>query len=70
MKAVFSPEEVERYGAEIESARQRTTPDDPTSWWSVTADGHDVVTRINYLGRHSSLLGRTGSRPTSGPLRA
>jgi hypothetical protein len=56
LKAVFTHEEVGLYGAEVESARQRTTPDDPSSWWSVTADGKDVVTRINYLGRHSSLL--------------
>jgi hypothetical protein len=26
------------------------------SWWSVTADGQDVQTRINYLGRFSSVL--------------
>ncbi len=56
LKAVFARDEVERYGAEIEFARKRVTPDDPTSWWSVTADGSDVVTRINYLARHSSLL--------------
>ncbi len=56
LKAVFSEDEVERYGGEIETARRRITPDDPTSWWSVTADGGNVVTRINYLGRHSSLL--------------
>lgn len=56
LKGVFTRDEVERYGAEIERARERTTPDDPTSWWSVNADGDEVVTRINYLGRHSTLL--------------
>jgi len=60
---VFSREEVERYGAEIENARRRTTPDDPTSWWSVNADGENVVTRINYLGRHSSLLNELAHDP-------
>ncbi len=56
LKGVFTRDEVERYGAEIERARERTTADDPTSWWSVNADGDEVVTRINYLGRHSSFL--------------
>ena len=32
------------------------TPGDPFSWWSVNAGGDEVVTRINYLGRHSSVL--------------
>ena len=63
MKAVFSPAEVERYGAEIDSARQRATRDDPTTWWSVTAEGHDVVTRMNYLARHSALLGELAHDP-------
>lgn len=56
IKGVFSPAEVERYGAELEHVRARTTPGDPFSWWSVNAAGREVVTRINYLGRHSSVL--------------
>ncbi|MCX2932418.1 phytanoyl-CoA dioxygenase family protein [Mycobacterium sp. CVI_P3] len=63
LKGVFSPQEVAQYGAAIESARQRTTRDDPTTWWSVTADGEDVVTRMNYLGRHSSLLAALAHDP-------
>lgn len=56
IKAVFAHAEVERYGAEVEHVRARTTPGDPFSWWSVNAAGREVVTRINYLGRHSSAL--------------
>jgi hypothetical protein len=63
VKAAFTRDEVDRYAAEVESARHRTTPDDPLSWWSVNADGDKVVSRINYLGRHSSLLGELAHSP-------
>jgi len=56
VKAVFTEAEVARYGAEVEHVRAQTTPGDPFSWWSVNADGDEVVTRINYLGRHSAVL--------------
>jgi hypothetical protein len=54
--AVFAPEEIERYREEVEHVRALTTPGDPFSWWSVNAAGDEVVTRINYLGRHSRAL--------------
>ena len=38
------------------TSRSLTTPGDPFSWWSINADGDEVVTRINYLGRHSQVL--------------
>jgi hypothetical protein len=56
IKHVFTPAEVARLGAEVEQARALTTPGDPFSWWSINADGEEVVTRINYLGRHSTVL--------------
>jgi hypothetical protein len=56
LRSVFTPHEVERYGAEVEHCRTQTTPGDPFSWWSVNAAGHEVVTRNNYLGRHSAVL--------------
>ena len=56
VEGVFTPAEVERYAAEVEHVRTQTTPGDPFSWWSINAAGDEVVTRINYLGRHSSLL--------------
>jgi hypothetical protein len=56
VKGVFTRAEVERYRAEVEHVRAKTTPGDPFSWWSVNAAGREVVTRINYLGRHSSAL--------------
>jgi len=56
LKGVFSREEIERYGAEVERVRAATTPGDPFSWWSVNAAGREVVTRINYLGRNSPVL--------------
>jgi hypothetical protein len=56
IEAVFTEAEVERYGAEVEQVRARTMPGDPFSWWSINATGDEVVTRINYLGRHSRQL--------------
>jgi hypothetical protein len=56
IKAVFTRPEVERLGEEVEHVRAQTTPGDPFSWWSINAAGDEVVTRINYLGRHSSTL--------------
>jgi hypothetical protein len=56
VKAVFTSEEVARLGAEVEHVRAQTTPGDPFSWWSVNTAGEEVVTRINYLGRHSAAL--------------
>lgn len=56
IRAVFGRVEIERYGAEIERVRALTTPGDPFSWWSVNADGREVVTRINHVERHSSVL--------------
>jgi hypothetical protein len=56
LRAVFGADEVERYGREVEHVRSKTTPGDPFSWWSVDASGREVVTRINYLGRHSAVL--------------
>ncbi len=56
VKSVFAPDEVQRLSAEVEYARSNTVPGDPFSWWSVNADGEEVVTRINYLGRHSPAL--------------
>jgi hypothetical protein len=56
IEAVFTQAEVEAYSREVEHARSKTTPGDPFSWWSVNATGQEVVTRINYLGRHSQML--------------
>ena len=56
LKAIFTPDEVARYGAEVEHARSLTTPGDGFSWWSINADGVEVVTRINYLGRFSEAI--------------
>ncbi len=56
IRAVFSPEEVARYGAEVERCRAHTTAGDPFSWWSVNASSEEVVTRINYLDRFSPAL--------------
>src|SRR5262245_6904950 len=56
LEAVFGAAEVERFGAEVEHVRARSAPGDPFSWWSVNSAGREVVTRINYLGRHSPPL--------------
>jgi hypothetical protein len=56
VKRVFSPDEVERYSDAVEHVRSLTTPGDPYSWWSIDADGRELVTRINYLGRHSTVI--------------
>ncbi len=56
LRAVFREDEVARFGAEVEHVRSQTKPGDPFSWWSIDASGREVVTRINYLGRHSAVL--------------
>jgi hypothetical protein len=56
IRAVFSPEEVALFGAEVERCRAHTMPGDPFSWWSVNASAEEVVTRINYLDRFSRPL--------------
>jgi hypothetical protein len=56
VRAVFTPEEVAHYGAEVERCRAHTTPGDGDSWWSVNASGREVITRINYLDRFSRPL--------------
>lgn len=53
---VYSAEEIATFGDAVEHVRSLTTPGDPFSWWSVNEAGDEVVTRINYLGRHSELL--------------
>jgi hypothetical protein len=56
IRAVFSPDEIAFYGAEVERCRAHTMPGDPFSWWSVNASSEEVVTRINYLDRFSRPL--------------
>jgi len=56
VKSVFTADEVAAYGDEVEHVRTLTTPGDPFSWWSINSDGDEVVTRINYLGRHSHVI--------------
>jgi hypothetical protein len=56
LKSIFSDVEVQAFGDEVEHVRSLTTPGDPWSWWSVNGVGEEVVTRINYLGRHSPVL--------------
>jgi hypothetical protein len=56
VRGVYGPDEVARFADELEVVRAATTPGDPYSWWSVNGAGEEVVTRINYLGRHSDVL--------------
>jgi hypothetical protein len=56
IRGVFTPDEIELLGAEVERCRAATTPDDGFSWWSVDSTGREVVTRINYLDRFSDVL--------------
>jgi hypothetical protein len=56
IKRVFTDEETARFAEAVEQVRALTTPGDPFSWWSINGRGDEVITRINYLGRHSSLL--------------
>ncbi|MDI2126014.1 phytanoyl-CoA dioxygenase family protein [Yinghuangia seranimata] len=56
IKGVYDAAEIAQFGAEVEYVRSQTTPGDGLSWWSVNSDGDEVVTRINYLGRHSDVL--------------
>ncbi len=56
VKSVFSPNEIGRFSDAVEHGRSLTTSGDPYSWWSIDADGQEVVTRINYLGRHSAMI--------------
>jgi len=45
-------------GEEVARAAASTEIGDPFSWWSVNASGEEVVTRINYVGRHSEIVQR------------
>ena len=63
IKSVFTADEIASYGAEVEHVRSLTTPGDPYSWWSINAEGDEVVTRINYLGRHSPVLDQLSFEP-------
>jgi ectoine hydroxylase-related dioxygenase (phytanoyl-CoA dioxygenase family) len=56
IRGVFTADEIAEYSAAVEHVRALTAPGDPFSWWSVNAGGEEVVTRINYLGRHSPFL--------------
>ena len=56
IKEAFTAGEIASYRSAVEHVRACTTPGDPFSWWSINGRGDEVVTRINYLGRHSSLL--------------
>lgn len=56
VQGVYTTAEATSLGDEVEAVRAATTPGDPFSWWSVDAAGDEVVTRINYLGRHSDVL--------------
>lgn len=56
LRAVFAPEEIARFGEEVERCRARSLPGDPFSWWSLTSEGREVVTRINHLERFSGAL--------------
>jgi hypothetical protein len=56
IRSVFTADEVARYGDEVERCRAQTTPGDGFSWWSVNAQGDEVVTRINELDRFSPVL--------------
>jgi hypothetical protein len=56
LKSIFAESEIQRLADQVEHVRSLTTPGDPWSWWSVNAAGDEVVTRINYLGRHSGVL--------------
>lgn len=60
VRGVFDPGEAARLGQEIERCRVQTMPDDGFSWWSVNADGEEVVTRINYLDRFSQHIDEVG----------
>jgi hypothetical protein len=56
LRSVFSPDEIARWGEEVERCRALSNPGDPYSWWSLDASGQEVVTRINHLERFSPLL--------------
>jgi len=56
VRNVFGPDEIATLAAEVEQCRERTTPGDGFSWWSVNSTGREVVTRINYLDRFSAVL--------------
>lgn len=56
VRGVFGPDEVARYGEEVERARAGTVPGDSRSWWSVNSRGQEVVTRINHVERFAPAL--------------
>lgn len=56
VRDVFSPDEVASLLDEAERLRAATARDDDSCWWARNAQGEDVLCRIIYAGRRSSLL--------------
>lgn len=50
-------------GDEVTRAAASTEVGDPFSWWSVNASGEEVVTHVNYVGRHSEIIQRFSFDP-------
>jgi hypothetical protein len=48
VRGVFTDEEVAALQAEVEALADGSHPDDATTWWTRTADGHDVVCQVKY----------------------
>ena len=60
IRGVFTPDEIEALGTDVERARTNARPDDGVSWWATQADGTEICCRVIYLGRQSTLVAGLG----------
>ncbi|HJQ82597.1 MAG TPA: phytanoyl-CoA dioxygenase family protein [Candidatus Binatia bacterium] len=57
VKRVFATDEVSRLRAAAERLADDAVPGDRRSWWTRTADGADVLSRITYAGVRAPVIG-------------
>jgi hypothetical protein len=56
VRNVFGSDEIDALREEVERLAAEADRDDPTVWWTRSADGDDLVCQVKYGALHSSLL--------------
>jgi ectoine hydroxylase-related dioxygenase (phytanoyl-CoA dioxygenase family) len=63
VRGVFSPDEMDALGGEVERLKAAATFDDGRSWWARNATGDDVCCRLVYAGERSATLAAAATDP-------